>query len=599
MKMQLVDGRLSARRLARALILAAVSATASSRVSAQGTSGLTPMFSHSPPAPFGNFPNIISWEPNVCPPTLLNFPASVGLLHSYTSNWSRVGAGANIVDYVPAGGKTSIISDNRKYRLVNPRITVECILIQYKVAIMSVESIIVSAQRIISGTGIEQVIGPPRPGVRLFGDGATGQTITIGVMAGDALTVGMDGSSSVTDDPDIAITSYAWTVNGAHAGANVAANYSLSQTATVSLTITDETGQSATASGTVNVSRRARVSLSRTGMIGLKLRATSDCDGTGGIATLRPSDRVSPSTMMTGETWTSSNAAVATVSSDGVVTGVKTGTVVIRADCAGMLPGTASIRIIAPDECDAAAGTCPLGDTSGGGSGGGGTETDCRNYHVWVKNQYGDWFNTGMVCLPDMGDVVNLDANPRGMATADLARVAIQPAFSYGSPGSTCGTSALSVCWLEIYRTNDFSIDPRQDPWVGNMAFSARGGAATYPATITFRYNGKVVQQSTATDQYHLPSPPVVNLSELPGSITDGDIVVASVTFQGANGVTLTSATSIPVAFPPDPGGAMPPMSSFVKRATRAWVTEHRRLPNEKESREIERAVRVKMAGRP
>lgn len=229
-----------------------------SRTAAAQVGGVNPIFAYTtaPPfAPAGGFLGInISWEPTVCVSNPLTMVVRVGT-HSYSTTWSRTsGIGVLLATYVLSGGRAYVVSDDKTHRLNNPTLTVECIIIQWKISVVSTESFIFYGEHVLANTGTESQVSPPKPKMMLNWGNTSGTALTINLPVGEAAPVSLDASGSgPTEEGGPSISSYSWTKNNAVVSNSMSFVSTFSSTASVSLSVTDEIAGSASQFGSVTI----------------------------------------------------------------------------------------------------------------------------------------------------------------------------------------------------------------------------------------------------------------------------------------------------------------------------------------------------------
>jgi hypothetical protein len=141
-----------------------------------------------------------------------------------------------------------------RYKWLNPRITVSCIIAQGKAFAGATDSYIYALEIETAASGTVEPVSPPKPRISLSADGSVGADVSVTIPSGDVVTVSLDGSGSTPDDPALPIASYSWSADGSVIGSGVEASYTAGSNTSFSLTVTDVAGQSASASGSLNIS---------------------------------------------------------------------------------------------------------------------------------------------------------------------------------------------------------------------------------------------------------------------------------------------------------------------------------------------------------
>jgi hypothetical protein len=547
--------------------------------------GIQPIFDFLPPAPFGNIPGIlISWEPIGCDAEIEMIAIKNG--HRYSTKWKRVSpAGSAIANFVPSSGAPYIISDDKKYKWGEAGITVHCILLQYNIPPIVTQSWVVAGEKQFESTGDEYLVAPPKPKIKLSAAGKQGPDISVPVAPGAALAVSLDGTESTTDDPSIAIVSYSWKAGEASIADGATASYPVSANTSFTLTVTDESGQSASQTGSVTVCSTVVATTSvprrRPGFVSLSTNSPANqCGdstnlpappaGNGGgpncityypvlwytdgsfdvigpayqvcssATTIRTVPTAGPTltlpdtnTDCSSAAWFSSNSSVAVVNT-------RTG----RASTMGS--GQAYLQSVCPTRIA----VTPVTVTSWSTPSPTPTPT-CRTYYFMHAPADGHWMDVGQKCLDSASAI-----SPSGLMAMNPLTDAIQPAMPLSQAQSTC-IAAQNVCWLGFYADDQYL---RSGAYFDCPQLSHIGGdASAYPVTVTYRVNGQVVQTTTGVDAAHFPQPPATCHATAPSDgWTSGDIVAVSATLTDARGVTLTAGTW--VGWPPDDGGESAPV---------------------------------------
>lgn len=320
------------------------------------------------------------------------------------------------------------------------------------------------------------------------------------------------------------------------------------------------------------------ISLSSTASAGQVLRATASC-GTLAMRTTGGQSGAAASASMldpgSSLTWSSSNPAVATIDSGGVVTAIAPGTTNIRAACSNA--GTGSVKLDVYNE------------DGTGGSGGGGSVGGCDGvwYGHWTKVD-GVWYQGPDVCMP--AGLPPVIANIRqGMVAIDPTRTAIA---NYGPPQLPnnqpwCTADRPNLCWVLFHGLETRMDIEENEHMVAAPYVYFVGGSTTnnsnswaYPVNVVFRYNGAIVGTTTvpyATSNAGIAYPPAVYMPD----VQPGDIVVASAEITDAKGVKLTTAMQIIMTYPEEGFRAQ----SARNKQIRDFFRKSGRLPTEVERR--------------
>src|SRR6185437_1123458 len=134
--------------------------------------GTEPVLEFPPPQPaWASVPGIpISWEPSACPSVLINIGPSPAVNHGGHSfsgaTWTITAPGQGLSTATYAGSQNTsggapagyILSDDKRYKWINPTITVECVNVQAKPSTVATESFVYAVQHYTGTDGVVQPV---------------------------------------------------------------------------------------------------------------------------------------------------------------------------------------------------------------------------------------------------------------------------------------------------------------------------------------------------------------------------------------------------------------------------------------------------------
>jgi uncharacterized protein YjdB len=249
--------------------------------------------------------------------------------------------------------------------------------------------------------------------------------------------------------------------------------------------------------------------------------------GAGGTATLQATVKDQNGNAMTGQTvtWSTNNAAAATVNSSGVVTGVTAGSATITALSSGV-SGTSAITVTAGPPPPPVVTTVTVAPTSASVVAGATTTLQAT-----VKDQNGNVM-TGQTVTWSTNNAAAATVNSSGVVTGVAAGSATITATSSGKTG----TSSITVTAVPPVVTT-VTVAP-------TSASVVAGATTTLQATVKDQ-NGNVMSGQTVTWSTNNAAAATVNSSGVVTGVAAGSATITA-TSSGKTGTSSITVTAVP-----------------------------------------------------